>query len=73
MNIIDGKAISEKVLEECRLDVEKLKEVTVASLISQLSPTQAIVATNIIQISRKKDIPVATNFRVSNNFHQKFP
>ncbi|MCH2025331.1 MAG: bifunctional methylenetetrahydrofolate dehydrogenase/methenyltetrahydrofolate cyclohydrolase FolD [Verrucomicrobiales bacterium] len=26
MNIIDGKAISEKVLEECRLDVEKLKE-----------------------------------------------
>ncbi len=26
MKIIDGKAISEKVLEECRLDVEKLKE-----------------------------------------------
>ena len=26
MKIIDGKAISEKVLEECRVDVEKLKE-----------------------------------------------
>ena len=26
MKIIDGKSISEKVLEECRLDVEKLKE-----------------------------------------------
>ena len=26
MKIIDGKSISEKVLEECRVDVEKLKD-----------------------------------------------